>query len=67
MKLQGIITDFSDARGDGHLRTDEGELLYFHCVTIADGSRHVDAGARVVATRRVGLRGRDEATAIALA
>jgi cold shock CspA family protein len=59
--MKGRIESFDDARGDGLLRSDEGEGFYFHCVEIADGSRAIDVGARVSARRGVGHLGRDEA------
>jgi cold shock CspA family protein len=62
--MRGRVEAFDDHRGDGRLRTDEGEVFYFHCVNIADGSRRVAVGERVTARRGVGHRGRDEAFTI---
>jgi cold shock CspA family protein len=62
--MNGRIESFDDRRGDGLVRTDGGEALYFHCVNIADGSRSIDPGTRVSALRQVGHLGHDEATAI---
>ncbi len=62
MTFDAVVVSFDAARGDGTLRDDGGREFYFHCVTIVDGSRTIDAGARVRARRRVGLRGHDEAT-----
>ena len=59
--IEGIVAAFDEARGDGVLVDAHGQEFYFHCVQIADGTRQVDAGARVRAQRVVGLRGRDEA------
>lgn len=59
--MRGVVESFDDRRGDGVLRSEDGARLYFHCVDIADGSRHLDVGVRVRATRHVGLLGRDEA------
>ncbi len=61
MIIDAVVVSFDDSRGDGVLRDLRGGELYFHCVHIADGSRHLDAGERVRARRAVGLRGRDEA------
>ena len=61
MSFEAVVTSFDLARGDGTLCDADGRVFYFHCVGIADGSRQVDPGAAVRATRRVGLRGRDEA------
>ena len=59
--MKGRIEAFSDHRGDGTLRSEDGEGLYFHCVSIADGSRSIDIGETVTARRGVGHLGRDEA------
>jgi cold shock CspA family protein len=64
--IRGLVTDFDAARGDGCLRSDEGTTFYFHCVTIADGTRVIPLDARVSATRSVGHLGRDEATNVAV-
>ena len=61
MSFEAVVVFFDRVRGDGTLRDAGGREFYFHCVGIADGSRQVDPGASVRATRRVGLRGRDEA------
>jgi len=58
----GRVTAFDDRRGDGEVVTDDGESLYFHCVSIADGSRTIAVGTAVQADRAVGHRGRDEAS-----
>jgi len=57
----GVVESFDDRRGDGVVRCDDGERLYFHCVSIADGTRHIDVGTRVEVTRHVGHLGHDEA------
>jgi len=62
--IHGVVRDFDEQRGDGVLETPSGETFYFHCVDIADGTRMITMGASVVATRRVGLRGRDEAAGV---
>jgi len=59
--MKGRIEAFSDHRGDGLVLLDDGEVLYFHCVSIADGSRRVDVGDTVSARRGVGHLGHDEA------
>ena len=61
MIIEAVVVIFDEARGDGLLRDHRGREFYFHCVHIADGTRHVDAGTPVTARRAVGLRGRDEA------
>jgi cold shock CspA family protein len=63
--VKGRIETFDEHRGDGLVRSDEGEGFYFHCVDIADGSRTIVVGQRVSARRRVGHLGHDEAGEIA--
>jgi hypothetical protein len=67
VRVDGVIESFDDHRGDGVMRSDEGERFYFHCVSIADGTRHIEPGVRVRAERRVGHVGRDEVVAVAKA
>jgi cold shock CspA family protein len=59
-----VVIAFDDRRGDGLVRSDVGEELYFHCVSLSDGSRHAEEGERVSARRSVGRRGHDEVVAI---
>ncbi|MBW4029502.1 MAG: hypothetical protein HIU57_02330 [Acidobacteria bacterium] len=61
MTFEAVVVAFDEARGDGLVRDARGREFYFHCVSIADGSRRVDVGATVRARRRVGMRGYDEA------
>jgi cold shock CspA family protein len=60
----GVVQSFDDGRGDGIVLSDAGERFYFHCVSISDGSRHVDEGERIAARRSVGRRGHDELVAL---
>ncbi len=64
MELRGRIEAFDDHRGDGLVRSDTGEALYFHCVNIVDGSRSIALGVIVSARRGVGHLGHDEAREI---
>ena len=64
MELRGQVETFDEHRGDGLLRSDHGEGLYFHCVDIADGSRRIALGQVVSARRSVGHLGHDEAREI---
>jgi len=59
--LKGVVSAFDDQRGDGWLRVDNGEMFYFHCVEIADGTRNIAVGVEVQATRLLGHLGVDEA------
>ena len=59
MRIEGVVVGCDDHRGDGWIEQD-GDRWYFHCVAIADGSRHVDNGLEVIGIRVVGHRGVDE-------
>ena len=65
MNVLGVVHSFDDRRGDGFVLSDAGETFYFHCVSISEGSRHVDEGERISARRSVGHRGHDELVALA--
>ena len=42
------MTNFDDARGLGEIRLDDSPAVFpFHCVSIADGTRTIDVGAKV--------------------
>ncbi len=60
----GVVVDFDEARGLGTLEADDGELVPFHCVAIADGSRSVPVGARVRYRLAMGPTGVLEARAL---
>jgi cold shock CspA family protein len=60
----GAVTEFDDPRGLGVVRSDDGETFPFHCTAIADGSRTVEVGTRVVFTVAPGHRGRYEARSV---
>jgi cold shock CspA family protein len=64
VRVVGVIESFDDRRGDGVVASDAGEHFYFHCVSIVDGTRHIESGVRVHAERRVGHVGRDEVVAV---
>jgi cold shock CspA family protein len=64
VRVVGHIESFDDRRGDGVLLSDEGEQFYFHCVSIANGTRHIESGVRAQGERRVGHVGRDEVVAV---
>jgi cold shock CspA family protein len=64
VKVEGAIETFDDRRGDGIFLSDDGERLYFHCVSIANGTRLIEPGVRAQGERRVGHVGRDEVGAV---
>jgi hypothetical protein len=64
VRVVGLIESFDDRRGDGVFLSDEGVRFYFHCVSLANGTRHIEPGVRVTGERRVGHVGRDEVAAV---
>ena len=60
--MLGTVEAFGDDQGHGTVRTDDGRVLFFHCTSIADGSRTVAVGARVALRVVPGDGGRWEAT-----
>jgi cold shock CspA family protein len=62
--LHGVVTSFDPRAGLGELRLDDGREVAFHATQLADGSRHVDVGARVAAQVVPWHRGQMEATAV---
>ena len=58
--MRGTVTAFDKVVGLGEITVDDGEVVPFHCIVIADGSRDIpdSAPSRV---RRVGKLGRYEA------
>ncbi len=60
----GVVAEFDDKRGLGVVETAAGRRYPFHCSAIADGTRTIAAGTRVVFVIVAGRLGRQEATAI---
>jgi len=56
------VTEFDGDAGLGAVVTDDGRTLPFHCTAIADGTRRIDVGRRVVCLVAAGHLGRIEAT-----
>jgi cold shock CspA family protein len=44
----GTVMSFDEHRGYGTVRATDGRELFFHCTAIADGTRRIPVGARVV-------------------
>ncbi len=57
----GVVTHFDEARGLGEVLDDEGSRWAFHCTQIADDSRLIEVGSRVVFVLVPGHLGRLEA------
>lgn len=45
--LSGSVTEFSEARGLGHIVAPDGRVYLFHVIEIADGSRTIEVGEPV--------------------
>lgn len=43
----GTVVAFDAQVGLGEVAADDGTVLPFHCIVIADGSRSIEVGARV--------------------
>ena len=57
----GRVREFDADAGLGRVEADDGDDYPFHCVAIADGSRHIEVGARIRFRVGPGLPGRWEA------
>lgn len=60
----GRVDGFDEHVGLGTVRADDGGTYPFHCTAIADGSRTIAVGARVVFAVQPGPGGRWEAGGI---
>jgi cold shock CspA family protein len=58
---RGRVAAFDAEVGLGSVEADDGRTYPFHCVAIADGSRHIEPDARVRFRVVAGLPGRWEA------
>ena len=62
--LEGVVSEFDAVIGWGSLQIQStGDVLGFHCLDLADGSRMIEVGAAVTC-RRVGRLGHWQATEI---
>ena len=61
--MRGAVTTFDKAVGLGEITGDDGRIVPFHCIVIADGSRDIPVGAEVEFALMAKL-GRYEATRI---
>ena len=60
--VNGTVVEFDEAKGYGTVRSDDGQVLFFHCTQIADGTRTIPEGADVEFEVVPGRNGRWEAT-----
>ena len=47
LHLQGVVTQFDEYVALGEITDSTGRVWPFHCVSIADGTRTIDTGAKV--------------------
>ncbi|HEY0519450.1 MAG TPA: cold shock domain-containing protein [Ilumatobacteraceae bacterium] len=45
--MRGTVTAFDKVVGLGEITRDDGEIVMFHCIVIADGSRDIAIGTDV--------------------
>jgi cold shock CspA family protein len=62
--VDGTVVEFDDDRGYGTVADDDGDRWWFHCTSIADGSRTIAVGASVRFEVVPGHLGRFEAVAV---
>jgi cold shock CspA family protein len=65
VRVRGIVVSFDTAEGLGRITLDDGEEVAFHATQLADGSRTIEVGRRVVVTVVPWHLGRHEATDVA--
>ena len=58
------MVEFDEPRGLGVVRDDGGPTYRFHCAALADGTRQVEEGTRVVFSVAAGHGGRYEARSV---
>jgi cold shock CspA family protein len=59
-RRRGTVTAFDEHVGLGEVTADDGTVLPFQCIVIADGTRRIDVGAAVTFAV-IGKLGRYEA------
>jgi Cysteine-rich CPCC len=64
--VEGTVAVFDAVVGLGSLETNEGQIVTFHAIALADGSRRIGVGASVRATLRPAHGGLWEATGVEL-
>ena len=64
-EVSGVVAEFDEDRGIGTVRTEAGDEHFFHCTSIADGSRTIPDGTAVTFRVEAGRRGQWEATELA--
>jgi cold shock CspA family protein len=63
-RRRGVVTAFDEHVGLGEVTAEDGTVLPFQCIVIADGTRRIDVGTEVSFTV-MGKLGRYEAVDVA--
>ena len=62
--VSGLVAEFDEEKGFGTVEADDGASYFFHCTAIADGSRTIAVGTKVMFEVVAGHLGRWEAARI---
>lgn len=62
--MTGVVATWDDAGGYGTIRSDDGQVLFFHCTQLVDGTRTTEVGVRVTFEIVAGRLGRWEAATV---
>ncbi|HEX7169021.1 MAG TPA: cold shock domain-containing protein [Acidimicrobiales bacterium] len=62
--MHGRVVDWDEHAGFGTIEADDGTSYFFHCTTLADGSRTIDVGTGVTFDVVAGHLGRWEAARV---
>ena len=65
--MNGVVSDFDDATGLGHVLGDDGVHRFFHCTAIAGGTRTIAVATRVRYEIVAGRMGQWEASGVVAA
>jgi cold shock CspA family protein len=63
--MTGVVEEFDEPRGLGWVTGEDGARYRFHCTAVADGTRTIARGTRVVFSLAPGHGGRYEARGLA--
>jgi cold shock CspA family protein len=63
--MDGVVADFDEHAGFGHVVASDGTRYFFHCTRIADGTRTIAVDTRVTFEVEAGHSGQWEATSVA--
>lgn len=61
---RGRVAEYDAHKGYGYIESAAGDLLFFHCTAIADGTRTIPVGVAVEYEPVVDPRGKPEAAGV---